>query len=194
MTDKPILFSGPMIRALLDGRKTQTRRVMKPPYGTLEYLPDGTWRPICTKFFPGDRLWVKETHCFCGQMNSIKSSDLSKLEPVGYLADGNIREASCSMISRGRTRPSIYMPRWASRLTLTVTDVRVQRVQEITQEDVAAEGWRGFQHDGGPLTWFHTLWDSLNEARGFGWNANPWVIALTFDVHRCNIDQMEASR
>lgn len=114
------------------------------------------------------------------------------------------------------------MPRWASRLTLTVTDVRVQRVQEISEGDAMAEGilhenviigadgaggthreisadryWNGTEedeHEGDEYASeaFANLWDSLNAQRGFGWDANPWVIAVTFEAHRCNIDKMES--
>lgn len=88
------------------------------------------------------------------------------------------------------------MLRWASRLTLVVTDVRVQRVQEISEEDAIAEGV--FESDvnmypelGTAQHHFQDLWDSLNAKRGFGWSENPWVVATTFTVHKCNIDQME---
>jgi hypothetical protein len=74
------------------------------------------------------------------------------------------------------------MPRWASRITLEITDVRVQRMQAISLEDIEAEGYPGRSEppDGPYLKWFSELWDAINEKRGFGWNANPWVWALTF--------------
>ena len=109
-----------------------------------------------------------------------------------------------------RWKPSIFMPRWASRLTLTVTDVRVQRLQEISTDDAKSEGIPEFAEDAGRIglpavsgidgcEWdnrssvenFRLLWDSLNAKRGYGWDANPWVSAYTFTVHRQNIDQME---
>ncbi|MBN9272841.1 MAG: hypothetical protein J0J15_21885, partial [Mesorhizobium sp.] len=105
-------------------------------------------------------------------------------------------------------RPSIHLPRWASRLTLTVTDVRVQRLQDISEEDAQAEGciklkvtgraaeFTGSQYLGlhwpSCRAWYRDLWDSLNVARGFGWDANPWVVAVTFAVAHRNIDSAEA--
>jgi hypothetical protein len=193
MPDKPILFSAAMIRALLDGRKTQTRRVLKPePY---EFR--GEWWitdrvsgdcqlddwvndriGIGPRFAIGDRLWVREAHAFDGPM-------------VRYCATDDVHELR-------KKRPSIHMPRWASRLTLTVTDVRVQRVQEISEADAVAEGiipseepnemkWEHYAPHG---VAFRTLWDSLNGPRGYGWDANPWVAAYTFTVARQNIDQV----
>jgi len=92
------------------------------------------------------------------------------------------------------------MPRWASRLSLKVTDVRVQRVQEISEGDAEAEGVSAIGADNAPeelsdfrsFVWaFHQLWDSLNDKRSFGWDMNPWVVAITFEVHHCNVDQFE---
>lgn len=100
-----------------------------------------------------------------------------------------------------RIRPSIHMPRWASRLTLTVTDVRVERLQDISEADAIAEGCPvstmpgtighplcpvGFNEMGTPIYWFRELWNSINGPDA--WDANPWVVALTFDVARRNID------
>ena len=184
MTDRPIIFSAPMVRALLDGRKTQTRRVLKPPYGTLEYRPDGTWRPICTKFFPGDRLWVREAWLTSGknQEGGWELWDYALGAP----------EAQPDWV---RKMPSIHMPRWASRLTLTVTEVRVQRLQEITAEDCTAEGIPWEPDALAPYEWsvsrFADLWNSLHGPDA--WAVNPWVCALTFTVQRGNIDRVGAT-
>jgi hypothetical protein len=183
MTERPILFSGPMVRAILEGRKTQTRRPVKPqpvcgdgivqgPNGLffVGQLRDSenAWRDIlCPCGVPGDRLWVRET--FWDGRPDIDNYVL-------FVADGY------SFVRDWKKRPSIFMPRWASRITLEITDVRVQRVQETSAADCIAEGltadlpmshadWRDS---------FAGLWDSINEKRGFGWDANPWVWALTF--------------
>jgi hypothetical protein len=192
MAVKPILFSGPMVRALLEGRKTQTRRVLKEP-------PRGFPIPrLDTSFAPGDLLWVRETWGHDGR-------DLDEVRR-GVESDGPFRgpyyatDADWFDNATIQRKPSIHMPRWASRLTLCVTNVRVQRVQYISGEDVEAEGvvipdeHRGDLHS--PSRWgpdhFRPLWDDLNEKRGYGWDANPWVVALTFTVHRCNVDFLEA--
>ena len=184
MADRPIIFSAPMIRALLDGRKSQTRRVLKPPYGTLEYLPDGTWRPICTKFFRGDRLWVRETWA------DIAADPSCDLHATGIKTAYRATDDDEFTIPP-RWRPSIHMPRWASRMTLIVTDVRVQRLQDISEADAEAEGWKapppgviGWS----PVGWFADLWGQIHGPDA--WAANPWVCALTFTVHRCNIEGM----
>jgi len=200
MTDRPIIFSAPMVRALLDGRKTQTRRVLRPPYGTLEYMPDRTWRPICTKFFKGDRLYVREAW----RPHSLGESawDLD----VSYPADGARRTIKDGEFGdkdwnwpkaadRGNVTP-LHMPRWASRLTLIVTDVRVQRLQEISEAEAVAEGWPGPETDLGypiskPLQWFAAIWNSLHGPDA--WDANPWVAAVSFTAHRGNIDQMDST-
>lgn len=217
MADRPIIFSAPMVRALLDGQKTQTRRVLKlagraPEYiGPIgcqddptcwgwdhadggyitvagddnDHLPgwrDG-WRDWSGAYAPGDRLWVREAVCWVsawGWRYRADNDDLTEKREAGEV---------------GRWRPSIHMPRWASRLTLTVTDVRVQRLQDISEADAIAEGG-----DATRVTEFHTLampsfiagfqglWNSLHGPGA--WDANPWVVALTFDVVRGNIDQM----
>jgi hypothetical protein len=200
MGDKPILFSAPMIRALMGGRKTQTRRVLKPqpvPCLSWDDPPAGTYPSAAGwsryPYAPGDRLWVREAFSY-----ETLDVDRNGFLPPWYWADGNPTSGDFT-----RPKPSIHMPRWASRLTLTVTDVRVQQLQKISGEDCIAEGvscetcaasWsvgrsacnqRGcFENRQN----FRTLWNSLHGPDA--WAANPWVVALTFDVHRCNIDQM----
>lgn len=195
MADKPILFSGPMVRALLNGSKTQTRRVLKPTAEAFE----------TPKYRRGDRLWVRERFAISGIGWGKKPS-----EAIGGRVHFHADPDHGWQTYWGNWHPSIHMPRWASRLTLIVTDMRVQRVQDISETDAIEEGCRpffdeanpkicagpnGHQHKmaplKGPVDDFHRLWDSLNAKRGFGWDANPWVVATTFTVHRCNIDQME---
>ncbi|WP_128910668.1 hypothetical protein [Tropicibacter alexandrii] len=182
MTDRPILFSDPMIRALLHGRKTQTRRVLKP---TL----DGFQSPLYRR---GDRLWVRE--CF----GFDTPSGLAGLIKVKFRATNGLAVPPFS-----GWNPSIHMPRKHSRITLTVTDVRVQRVQDISEADAEAEGAPAQEpaldvapERGLPTTpyrvGFRSLWNSLNEGRGYGWGSNPMVCALTFSVDHCNIDWMGA--
>ncbi|MDX0549349.1 hypothetical protein GOE04_24735 [Sinorhizobium medicae] len=268
MTDRPILFSGPMVRALLDGRKTQTRRDLTKTfarYPQLEgYETNGTLKPIdgrsvpCVEFVHsnlglwhpeenpsgrsgwyvplkaavGDRLWVKESWWIATMYSygttpggcEISPPPLAhrKRDPVHYDADGNPPNVGNRTYGpeglRGGSfaapdpyavwlkKPSIHMPRWASRLTLIVTEVRVERLQDISDEDAIAEGifqlerkaWIG----GGPLYGLHErvghdtavgaynrLWRDIN---GDGsWAANPWVAAYTFTVTKQNIDQIE---
>jgi hypothetical protein len=213
VTDKPIIFSAPMVRALLAGTKTQTRRLLKPPYGTLEWLGNNQWRPICTKVFPGDRLWVREAHSLhhahgqgrrdgkrWGPWGGLPTTGSPDGTQIAYYREGFDR------CDHGRWRPSIHMPRWASRLTLIVTDVRVQRLAEISEEDARAEGAppfggdsadasRGVMASGHAGNYRATFRDIWNTIHGPGaWDANPWVAALTFTVHRQNIDQMEPTK
>lgn len=203
--DRPILFSGPMVRALLDGRKTQTRRVLKPqPPAEFEWAKISAdslaMKPallfgsplhmgLRRLYRPGDRLWVRETFCDPEQdRHPVHRADLT---PEQQAEERTVCRGA-SLEPSWRWKPSIHMPRCASRLTLVVTDVRIQRVQEISVADALAEGWPGAKAaNRQPATrWFSGLWDSLNADRGFGWAANPWVVALTFTVHRCNIDAM----
>ena len=178
--ERPIIFSGPMVRAIREGRKTQTRRVIKPqkirvtksPAGPdLVWLGDTTNRLSCP-YAPGMTLWVCETVQYTGPWNIPNEGRL------WYPADGKkpFDEAV-------QTKSGEFMPRWASRLTLEVTDVRVQRVQDISEEDARAEGCGvGCRKIGCDCARnkFHELWDSINAKRGFGWDANPAVRAVTF--------------
>ena len=172
MTDRPILFSSPMIRALLDGRKTQTRRVLKlngarPAFcGGRGDLDDPTcwgwedtnhgdwitlekdpgqrmgWRDWGGAPRAGDRLWVREAWQTVDAYEDVKPSEMGGDEPILYVADDYVERWGWPGCGGrwGRKRAGIHMPRWSSRLTLTVTDVRVQRLQEITVEDALAEG------------------------------------------------------
>lgn len=236
MADKPILFSGPMVRALLDGRKTQTRRVFKGAvdgFESCKWSGDG-WdvigniaqnnvRALVPPIKPGDRLWVRE-NVRCGAFTNGKPSEWSPSfyrreqgdtqNPAGlwYDADG-LRPTNPIGPPSEKSTPSIFMPRWASRVTLIVTDVRVQRLQNISDPDAIAEGiestashfcrgqaYRNYlaaPNKSNDITWFcppkasfRSLWDSLNADRGFGWDTNPWVVAYTFETIKQNIDQI----
>lgn len=226
MTDKPIIFSGPMVRALLEGRKTQTRRVLKPqpPHGgEVKLFGDFLWATSDRSWswvpmaMNGDRLWVREAHYLTDDGESeyavFAEDDAGVTEHLENMQTTMSSHPQIDWSKHLRLRPSIHMPRWASRLTLVVTDVRVQRLQDISEADAIAEGsflgrcqCMPKQNSGDKInrmfnqTWchkhgdsFHTLWDSLNAKRGFGWDTNPWVAAYTFTVHHCNIDQMEAA-
>ncbi|NBK32428.1 hypothetical protein [Pseudomonas aeruginosa] len=218
MKERPILFTGPMVRAIIEGRKTVTRRVMKyqphedasvtvgnynvtvvdrhgeqqpGPEAFGAWWSDGERGCICPHGEPGDRLWVREAWAADAQVDAIAPSDLSQGEPIWYPADLSVRQTGCSMISKGRVRPSIHMPRWASRILLEITAVRVERLQDISEEQALAEGVRGEQCDHARQAcadigcWgdtakgaFGFLWESLN---GEGsWAANPLVWVVEF--------------
>lgn len=213
MADRPILFSAPMIRALLAGRKTQTRRIAKfvEPVGDKWHVHTaGGGMFGCTEdevqrhaadYAPnaiGDRLWVREAFSYSW---SVKDDPARRhLMPLWYWADGHPDDGDWS-----KPKPSIHMPRWASRLTLIVTDVRVERLQEISEADAGAEGleyrldwlpqWRGGEgmdwHSEFPRDAYAALWDHINGAGA--WEHNPWVAAYTFTVHHRNIDTMKGT-
>lgn len=250
MTDRPILFSAPMVRALLDGRKTQTRRVLKPQPPKDEDFPGsffGLGRKVAdgikchslndydrtpkhptkwdldgsvgvarnagfpmiydTRYAVGDRLWVRET------WQGLTFGDYlpTKHYPcdLRYFATDSCADLDADV--RGYPwRPSIFMPRWASRLTLIVTDVRVERLRDISEADAIAEGVNvgkpmpeivpgsigDIYHDGmtdpeygwtrDPRLAYARLWNAINGPGA--WSDNPWVVALTFDVEQRNID------
>ncbi len=244
MTDRPIIFSAPMVRALLDGRKTQTRRLLKLPIkthsgGVIYERPDmggweatthggagcftigrsgeripvperpGIWHRTCgvcvgTSFDVGDRLYVREAWAPVSACTHNDPGTQAIADRGFYRADDSTVDGEID-----RWRPSIHMPRWASRLTLFVEDVRVQRLNEISEEDAIAEGVVDMgRRDGAPYPHFHIpgvpevrvehdpisvfagLWESLH---GEGsWAANPWVVAVSFRVVRANIDTLGA--
>ena len=192
MKERPILFSGPMVRAILDGRKTMTRRVMKLRAGEIAHeggdgrlhaVSNTTWgdcieRVIqCPYGVPGDLLWVRETWATTEQAG-VHPSDAEMLyratDPDWETWDG------------WRWSPSIFMPRLASRLTLRITSVRVERVQDITEEGARAEGFKDvvgkYARGDEARIWFAELWDIINAERGYGWDANPWVWVVGFEV------------
>lgn len=194
--ERPILFSGPMVRAVLAGRKTQTRRIIKPQPdedGIVRELATGRWVDTSERVYrcpfgePGDRLWVREGFCPTwsdGGGDSHECAELNGAQTIVYRADG------ISPFPVRRWRPSIHMPRWASRITLEVTGVRVERVQDISEEDAVAEGVcevdgkRGVFDGGGPAMGptakhaFMRLWDSIYGPGA--WERNDWVWAATF--------------
>ncbi|KDR25451.1 hypothetical protein [Caballeronia zhejiangensis] len=230
MKERPILFSGPMVRALLEGRKTQTRRVVKLPHSN----PLGQWEPttiggltggrtkdgqtipeqgaiwhtrtgdclMCPYGAPGDRLWVRETF-------STDFRNHYPFDDVWYAADDDrrneieVRDGVKGIYSPEhrehvpfRWRPSIHMPRAASRITLEITSVRAERLHDISEADAANEGLhmlpasgryvvqKGEQYFGGAdrdaRVVFADLWDRINGAGA--WDVNPWVWAVTFTV------------
>lgn len=200
MTDRPIIFSAPMVRALLDGRKTQTRRIYKVPAGS--YVEQGrVWAmtdgcqhgDAALPYAAGDRLWVREAWASDGMVG------------VRYYATDDVHELR-------RKRSPIHMPRLASRLTLIVTDVRVQRLHEISEADAWAEGCRPGTLDdrGDPFPaeephpkcgwvgwdcardWYADLWDSIHGPDA--WDSNPWVAAISFDVRQGNINTLNQAK
>ena len=205
MTSRPILFSGPMVLALLEGRKTQTRRVVKLSRSDAKHTDIEQAQAMfdmgalrCLYGQPGDLLWVRETWSEVGNSDPghlvYKATYPNDLPPDIQNVPADIHEAGY------RWRPSIHMPRWASRLTLRITDVRVQRLQEISEEDAKAEGVHPegvetgrvlgegqVEEVGSYVLPYSFLWDSIN---GVGsWKSNPWVWAITFGVIKANVDQ-----
>jgi hypothetical protein len=202
MSDKPILFSAPMIRAILAGTKTQTRRVLKTPRGCPKdyvYTPGalvdpamGWWQnpesdrvgwSSAFPYSPGDRLWVREAWSPEHKWTGTKPREIPNGDDVWYWADGNPPEGDWA-----KPKPSIHMPRWASRITLEVTGVRVERLNQISEEDAVAEGivaapggmWSGAEGQAGttPKAAYALLWDHINGPGA--WDANPFVVAVEF--------------
>lgn len=254
MTDRPIIFSKPMVEALLAGRKTQTRRILKLPTKGEYVRPDmGGWAPttigggrtftvakdgsrtpypekvaiwnrttgtcIVTSCQPADRLWVRE-NCRGTERESdgvdgvLFDADNAfiPIESNRAAADRWLELFSYAQhrkpIGRGKTVPSIHMPRWASRLTLIVEGVKVERLQDISEDDAVAEGlWYSETGDaagfwfasqsmegpcgGGSVECYARLWEHLHGPEA--WEANPWVVAITFRGIKANIDALEAA-
>ncbi|MDW0357749.1 hypothetical protein Q8G38_00300 [Halomonas venusta] len=200
MKERPILFNAEMVRALLDGRKTQTRRIVKPtkdrngsgchlsPCEVAGEINAGDYF-LCPYGQPGDRLWVKETWRPQGVLSPW---DLG----VTYAADGEQRiikdgefgDKDWNMpkaAAKGNVSP-LFMPRWASRITLEIVSVRVERLQDISESEALAEGVIGEEEaKAAGLEWFDKprrafqfLWQRINGAES--WDANPWIWVITF--------------
>lgn len=238
--DRPIIFSAPMVRALLAGRKTQTRRILTKlmRFGAVtEFGPSDTrgydwhfrdrrklWNDLrdaeLKKYLPyavGDRLWVRE-NCQAHEQASGEDGVHFPADEAWLPIQAGSRGAADDWVTlnhygnrRGAVVPSIHMPRWASRLTLLVTDVRVERLKTISEADAIAEGMPDFGSfceslDPGtinaagetasetasrlrwPQRWFASLWNDINGAGA--WDANPWVVAVSFQPFQTNIDRM----
>lgn len=195
MRDIPIIFSAPMVRALLDGRKTMTRRLATSIIdgATRQAIRSSPWQRAA----PGDRLWVREAFTEPNDQVVIYRANWRE----DALARGlqNIPDTDAGL----RWHPSIHMPRWASRLTLTVTSVKIERLQGISEDDARAEGslyvpghgditpyelWAdpGYSNFLNCRQGFEMLWNALH---GDGaWETNPEVVAISFHVERRNID------
>lgn len=210
MADRPILFSAPMVCAILSGTKTQTRRVVTPQF-VADALPvempatdpaggwvvpghSGTWwceaaanpddARRCPYGQPGDRLWVREAWRTVAEADALPPRDLTPAHRLWY------EEEAPHQTGFGKLRPGMFMPRWASRITLEVTGVRVERLQDISEEDAISEGiesqsigWRHYVDPVrfsclSPLGSYHTLWDSINGPES--WDSNPWVWVISF--------------
>ena len=205
MKERPILFSGEMVRAILNNRKTQTRRVLKKqPLDILPMKVPDAWVTLrtrepephgdlirCRFGISGDRLWVREkwahddpdcTDVKCGNIDHI----------WWYASENKI--VADSFAGKAHWRPSIHMPRWASRITLEIVKIRVERLHAITTEDILAEGIKQTKDEFwlGPLAgvpdypWgraelaYAARWNELNDKRGHGWDDNPFVWVIEF--------------
>lgn len=222
--ERPIIFNGESVRAILAGRKVQTRRVVKDQpeqNGTIHNCIPAWWWPtkqseagyVHTNWEalerimlaespygqPGDQLWVKESFYIDGtglKTDEERRQFVEENESLYYRADGDcceqIPECQCAEVGRPRWTSPLFMPRWASRLTLEVTEVRVERLRSINWLDAVAEGCQpgpGRHHVNSPETdqdrescfrQFFERWDGLNAKRGFSAESNPWVWAVTF--------------
>ncbi len=206
MTERPILMSGPLVRSTLKDRKTQTRRVLRlqpdrweaaRDESAIVACSDGVWVLTvggvvrqslgkCPYGAPGDRLWVREAWAGDSMCGYVYRAD----HPGADLARGELDDGEQEIRA---WRPSIHMPRWASRLTLEVTGVRVERLRAITQADAVAEGMPDSRDLwcmpasslsdtslAGPRAAFATVWDSLKPKPGAAWADNPWVWVIEF--------------
>lgn len=222
MKERPILFSGDMVRAILEGRKTQTRRAVKnlDPQNLVETMSDAQWRKVnrelppdftasylCAYGQPGDRLWVREKHRLWFPMlnngNPVDdywhvryAADNTEIKTrAGYDCDCDSPAELGIDIEPAKWRPSIHMPRWASRITLEITGVRVERLCQISEDDARAEGVQ----DGGCVNCgnssfpnpcgcrdphpsyvdaFDRLWMDINDESS--WHRSPWVWVIEF--------------
>jgi len=211
ISEKPILFSGPMVRAILDGRKTMTRRVVKGPipdgatscgvFSTSDKTLNGRWQFLdgdpedadswgwigeefaCPYGKPGDRLWIKTG--YTTRYDPERNETHWKTEG-GWITTHGQAMSKTGKPKRDGGHPGMFMPKWLSqefRLPiLEITDIRAERLREITEEDAIAEGAQcaGFPASLSNRGAFINLWEKLNGPRGFGWLQNPWVWVVSF--------------
>lgn len=224
MGERPIVMTTSSVRAILEDRKLQTRRVMKPqPYfshdnwwfekkGMVYALPNG--KELCTPALgiwdvcpygrAGDRLWVKETWRVVNTFDGLSPSEMASRFDEGKTASVWYRypvwmcnDKEYEKNFQGRWRSARFMPRWASRFLLEIKGIRIERVQDITLEDIEKEGviddeYKDYERkmlslpEGYPVisrrAEFVQLWDSINLKRGYGYDANPWVWVIDFKV------------
>lgn len=214
--DKPVLFKGPMVNAILNGTKTQTRRIVKynqsmefcalNGLGNAVFTADQhKYHEVKCPYQVGDILWVRETWRTVATMDAKSATAMAESckeagypepwAPIRYEADGLKVNWDSWVGDAGRLRAFIFMPRWASRISLEVLSVRVERLQSITEADARAEGCRadvdpfwqpsyGDPDSGGnpsSRNSFEYLWDAINgKTAGASWNANPWVWVYSF--------------
>lgn len=211
MKERPILFSAPMVRAILEGRKTQTRRAVKLPFGR-GMLTQDVWRPFhpdsehdrevmplwCPYGVHGDRLWVRETWARTwGEDDAPLGSVIYRADIPNWAEERNVRRLAKGLAAQNPWKPSIHMPRWASRITLEVTGVRVERLQDISEADAKAEGvdpWSlpedVMMRTPGPEAYrrtFERLWNEIHQDRASRWFRkgshsirSPWVWVIEF--------------
>lgn len=212
MAERPMLFSGPLVRAILDGRKTETRRLVTkgtsveaPPRTRATWLNGHGW--IRPRIEPDDTLWVRETWAtLWGDADRCECSDLLNFghcpthDTIEYRADTGAKYPGDWGVAADldhenipvRWKPSIHMPRWAARLFLRVTEVRAERLQEITNDGAIAEGLarrpfleqvQAYPPGTAERRAFSMLWDEINgEREGATWADNPWVWVIEFEV------------
>lgn len=200
MAEKPILFSTEMVKAILAGRKTQTRRVIKPQphidsegmckWRDCQWMADGrigfpvTAIEDYAPYQPGDVLWVRETWADLRGMGFGYDPRTDKPFNFAYRADTKPGSDGDRIRKEYgiKWKPSIHMPREAARIFLRVTDVRVERLQDISYDDCLREGMWNCGTEVDTLAMFQELWQTLNAKRGFGWETNCWVWVISFEV------------
>ena len=183
---KPIAFSLEMARMIMAGKKLQTRRVLIPQptsQGVVHHKHEGyaigtaVIDGKCVHYRwpldrPGDALWMREPWAAPAEFDSVRPVEIPENTPIWYRADGEEHNPA-----RGKWRPGRFMPRKFSTQNLIISNIRIERVQDITPSEVIAEGVPS-----GKIEDFAALWDRLNAKRGYGWDDNPWVITRSFEL------------
>lgn len=186
--ERSILFSGPMVRAILEGRKTQTRRLINPqPQRFGFWVKENELLQACPYGEPGDLLWVRETwqmfRVYEDTWNGGYEADLWN-GPIPRERPNHAWITYAADDPGGRPwRPSIHMPRWASRITLRVTGVWIERLCEITTADAESEGFSPIYYGSAvsAIEPFAEAWNAMYSKRGLGWSDNPWVWVVEFE-------------